>query len=520
MVFQYIYILKYIKRYSLCFILDWKFQMDQCIIHCTDDTSALRALKDWDSWKTLLESAKVRKHAPILQIASSLKDGDSLPMIKYHRNCRSIFKMKREIQALQRDEDNLPQCSSAKLTRSARSTFDDAVSPRRECDKLQTVCIFCKKTKYLRGSHTREKLRLCKELRADEKLKISSKERGDERMMAITVDDMIAKEAMYHNSCYKEYVKVLYTNKSDDTEIDNQQLGDGYVQCVMNKLDDLLEQPNITEYTELTELAVQSLKELGETDIVKFAFAKKNLKRKILSSRAEFRFIEVNRKLYVYPVSLTMEDIITRFIKLQIDYNQFKEMYKEEKTISICAQNIRNEITNIENKMLWPPQPKDLSNDAFQIPAMLNLFLNKVFTGRLQDSTSSRVNRIKLSMAQDLVYNVNRGLVKTPKSILLPYLVKSLTNCTELINVINLYENGVSYSILQELETEQAYLRIEHLHQDMIALPKDCKEETLTIVVADNIDYLEETLSGKFFFLFFFFVFFVVFWQIICHKLF
>jgi len=85
----------------------------------------------------------------------------------------------------------------------------------------------------------------------------------------------------------------------------------------------------------------------------------------------------------------------------------------------------------------------------------------------------------------------------TPKSILLACQIKDLTNNSELITTANKLGHGVSYSVLHELLTEVAYAKTEN--------PDMCNKETFTILVEDNIDRLEETLSGKLKFLWFIF---------------
>ena len=69
---------------------------------------------------------------------------------------------------------------------------------------------------------------------------------------------------------------------------------------------------------------------------------------------------------------------------------------------------------------------------------------------------NNRSARIRLSLAQDVVYNVTEGRVKTPKSVLLPTVVKQLTNNTEIINTLNKLGHGVSYSILSDMHTGNA----------------------------------------------------------------
>ena len=81
-----------------------------------------------------------------------------------------------------------------------------------------------------------------------------------------------------------------------------------------------------------------------------------------------------------------------------------------------------------------------------------------------------------------------------------PYTIKSLTNNTELITITlsSRFGHGVSYSILEELETENAFLKLEKANENGgVILPDGCQQSVFSIVVAENIDRLEETVSGK-----------------------
>ena len=59
-------------------------------------------------------------------------------------------------------------------------------------------------------NNSRESLTLCLEFRADETVKVSAELHNDARLLAITSDDLIAMEAMYHSSCYKKYTCICY----------------------------------------------------------------------------------------------------------------------------------------------------------------------------------------------------------------------------------------------------------------------------------------------------------------------
>ena len=57
---------------------------------------------------------------------------------------------------------------------------------------------------------------------------------------------------------------------------------------------------------------------------------------------------------------------------------------------------------------------------------MLKYFLQKLLRGKCTDIASPRVSHLKFSFPQDLIYAMTHGKIKTPKSILFPYAIKSL----------------------------------------------------------------------------------------------
>ena len=85
--------------------------------------------------------------------------------------------------------------------------------------------------------------------------------------------------------------------------------------------------------------------------------------------------------------------------------------------------------------------------------------------------------------------------MKTPKSLLLPSVIKTLTNNTEVKNILSSLTYGVSYSILSEMYTKNAYL-IQKQQSDEVVLPINTAKEVFTIYVADDIDRNEESLTG------------------------
>ena len=105
--------------------------------------------------------------------------------------------------------------------------------------------------------------------------------------------------------------------------------------------------------------------------------------------------------------------------------------------------------------MSWPPKPEDLTEDAIEIPDNVRAFLSTLLTGNMEPPKLcfERVQRLVNSFGQDLVFGVTCGQVKTPKHILLPHAVKSLTNNVELIQIINRCGHGMSYSQIEGINT-------------------------------------------------------------------
>ena len=72
--------------------------------------------------------------------------------------------------------------------------------------------------------------------------------------------------------------------------------------------------------------------------------------------------------------------------------------------------------------------------------------------------------------------------------------MKTLTNNTEVINILRRLGHSVSYSILSEMHIQNAFF-IQKQQSDGVILPINTAKEAFTIYVADNIDRNEETLT-------------------------
>ena len=83
---------------------------------------------------------------------------------------------------------------------------------------LQKICIFCDKSeKYIKQSHTRESVIQARTLCADEKVRGVATAKMNNKILAITSRELVAAEAHYDKTCYRDYTKSYYTQSHDNS---------------------------------------------------------------------------------------------------------------------------------------------------------------------------------------------------------------------------------------------------------------------------------------------------------------
>ena len=133
-----------------------------------------------------------------------------------------------------------------------------------------------------------------------------------------------------------------------------------------------------------------------------------------------------------------------------------------------AAHYLRSILAHTQCGMPSPPKPSDLTEECASrlVPNCLYNFLAWFMRGDddLSDSLQSgRVtvhdadtHRRILSLAQDLIYCGSKAGILTPKHIMLPMTVKSLTGSAQLVTILNRFGHGVSLTKLSEVDTAMA----------------------------------------------------------------
>ena len=261
-----------------------------------------------ESWQTLLKAAEIRDYAPITDAAKQVEENE-IPKVHYHRKCQSVFTMKRDLHTLMKrkaettpDNDSASGCSSKRYSR--RPSESRVYDP---------VCIFCGKAKYIKGSKTREKLTQAVQLRADRTLREFATQKGDKNILAVTSRDIVAAEAHYHHSCYKNYtrVKTKECNNGGDTTDE-----DSAYQCAESEAfsdifeyvrTDVIPNKNIVPITSLTARLESSILSSGIERIRDST--KKHIRRRLEAELVDSVqiFPDDKGKLLMVPDSVTLQ---------------------------------------------------------------------------------------------------------------------------------------------------------------------------------------------------------------------
>ena len=191
-----------------------------------------------------MNAARIRQQSKILNLFGSEQE-NGYPVVKYHKSCSAMFTLKRNLNQLTKDplEPKGKRCS-----------FREKGGSTSKVDTyfLTAKCIFCRKEKYVKNSRTKEKLNSCSQFRANDKVRKASILNDDTQILAICTGELIAKETMYHTSCYRSYTLILYKHENPVAEKNDTVFYKAY-NVVKVSLQDLVRNKDFIEYVKLTE---------------------------------------------------------------------------------------------------------------------------------------------------------------------------------------------------------------------------------------------------------------------------
>ena len=270
---------------------------------------------------------------------------------------------------------------------------------------------------FVKGSKSREGLTQARQLRVDDTVRRAAEIKHDKRILALASRELVAAEAHWHHSCYKNYTRA--TSKSVNTT-DTEELPDSYTEAELNAFsrlcdyirNELFQSNNIMELVQLSDMLRGWMLESGVTEIKPSTITHLRRKLSVEFGNSLHLIQNESNRVIVYPDSLTRDQLVSR--------SHIGESLKD------VASEIRQSVKQHCAKQEWPPDPSNITRDNSGAPTIVTTFLQYVLGGDDQE-LGERMTWLCSSVGQDLMFGITRGRYKPAKHILLPSAVKSLT---------------------------------------------------------------------------------------------
>ena len=259
---------------------------------------------------------------------------------------------------------------------------------------------------------------------------------------------------------------------------------------------DILDNPRLVKLSDLSAKLMVLMNEKGVSAI------KTHVRRKLeteFGGLLHFEDLLGNNRVFIIPDNLSRNHVARDLIGLQL--TQCKEKGSRPEEIRRVALELRKAIQSTgSEEMSWPPKASELNEDAIRIPEDVKLFLVTLLTGsssyKPNDPYQEKDQRLVNSFGQDWIFAVTNGRQKPPKHILLPYAVKTLTNNVDVMRFLNRCGHGIAYSQIEEMNTALCLQKMASTPENGAPLSDNIRAHISTSLARDNIDRLEETLSG------------------------
>ena len=459
-----------------------------CFI-CNEPDEKLKVLSN-ATWRTVNKASESRREWSsdiYSSVTERVQKCVDFQQLKYHSVCYKKFTAvkKRPCNAL--------------VTESPEST---TVSTRSSTNMLRTgerglladACVFCGLSRKKRNG-VEEKLSLVMTKEGADLIKEAILKRKDPLLLPIieTGGDLIAKEAKYHKSCRRTYVRELEHNEDPRSSATCRSVHADTFKSLKEFVElEILQKGGSYLMSTLYKHYENEFLCLGGTNDDFESYSKFLLLAKIKKEFHDEIKVELlnNRDgNFVFKSSMKREDAL---IALHND----RTTAKEDELIRSAALHLRSIILAMP-KTSSPSNmtAQTLKATSAEIPGQLNLFFQTLYHGLKPLKDNDSVERKMIASSSDAIYNTTKGSVVPWKQISLGLGLSTLTGSKQVLRILNRCGHTVSYDNAKAMETEFAYSSTSNnrLSPDGLIL----QEKLATATAWDNFDVNIETTDGK-----------------------
>ena len=202
------------------------------------------------------------------------------------------------------------------------------------------------------------------------------------------------------------------------------------------------------------------------------------------------------------PMTLSTSSAIDNESESDIDYpGQLSSDHDERRTLFSAGLIVHSAIDGVSDVgNSWPPSSASVGVEVAECIVPDSLFnLIAWCVGASDDPTLSKRDVVHvdkhskiLSIAQDIIYLASRGKKQTPKSLTLGMTLRHLTGSSRLVTLMHRLGHCTSWDTIHRLEISLAQVQLLAAND----IPNNFSKEVPTVLIWDNIDFSQETLSG------------------------
>jgi hypothetical protein len=412
-----------------------------CIIHFTRNTKEtdVKPLTS-HSFQVIRQAAGVRQSVDnssqrLDSICANLPSELDASKHGFHRWCYSSFT---NVAKIIKSETTLSTAES--LDRSSVSEEQIRKSSRSltaSCSSSvlfpQNECIFCSKGRK-KAKSGEEPLAKCVSRNAEANIKQCAADKSDYAFLGKIVDvDLIAKEARYHESCRKAYIRTedrTHHRPSTSSEQNNIVTGgreqraayDAAFQYICQYVtDNIIHAGSVERMTMLRERYLNYIVE-HSPQFYNAQHKTDKLKEKLVAYFGnKIQFWRPNKRSdLVYSSDVNTGEAVN--VAFEAATSESKIL---QEAASILRRNIQQAFKSSE-ELPWPPSDEYLKSHGPSPPSCLTEFLTLLISGKNSSSASTKTIRLSNSFAQDVCSAATQCKWKMPKHILLASTLRSL----------------------------------------------------------------------------------------------
>jgi len=486
--------------FELCIICQQTGQAEETTFQQTD--RGIASIKEATEKRKKLRCDEYRATVDRL---TALFTAESVPELKWHRQCYSKYTHKNNINAKLEREQSPEKCKAE-----SRSGDEAGPSKRRSLRSQSkrmdwTLCLLCQ------ADNKQKTCRVCT-INTSQNICTNAKYIHEVFIRIADVNDLIAAEGCYHPNCLKKFQRDVQKAKVDTKSADLAMV------WLSQELRQSAEKGHVLELS----LVLESYKELAnELDIM--------IPSSFLSRTASFKdaLLKFVTDIYEFVVLRNAAPSERQTLLVPVRFRHAP--------LSNVLETSDSSQTGLENIPIFKPDDGNylsivhvalqlrsdiMSHRGFEgvdvnetaemdsIPSSVHMFVNVLLGGQkhvdqeFDEVDTNEIDSIKkarvCSIGQDMVYAVCGDKKAPPKHVGLGLTLHQATRSKKLVNLFHNAGHIVSYSKVLQYDTAMAEATLKRLDtQTGAVVPQNLVVGRFVHFSGDNLDINDSTLDGK-----------------------